>query len=158
MKRILLTHGKYALVDDADYEWLNQWRWHAHFNKYTFYARRRTSKIEGQKLLLMHRLILNAQKGQEIDHRNTKGYDNQRCNLRFCTHTQNVRNKRLSSKGSSRFKGVDWRKDRGKWRANIKAARKPIFLGHFSREIDAAKAYDRKAKELFGDFARLNFK
>lgn len=89
-----------------------------------------------------------------VDHINGNKLDNRKSNLRICTDAENARN---SSKKSGNFKGVQWRSDKHKFRARIMDNGKEIFIGYFTNEIEAAKAYDTKAKELFGEFARLNF-
>ena len=155
MKLIPLTQGQITLVDDEDFEELNQFKWHAHRRQkhYTYYARR---GFQG-KTISMHRQIMNVPKGQQIDHRNMVGTDNRRCNLRFCTRSQNQMNRRSFKNGSSQFKGVTWHKYGKKWQAQVFFGKKLYYLGYFDSEIEAAKAYDRKAIELFGEFAKLNF-
>lgn len=156
-KLIPLTQGKFAIVDDEDYEWLNQWKWCAFINESgQCYAARGTRRNHQRKTILMHRLIMNATKGQIIDHKNHNSSDNRRANLRICTHQQNDRNRRKVF-GSSKFKGVSWKKSNSCWCAYIKINGKHKSLGFFHNEIDAAKAYDVKAKELFGEFAKTNF-
>lgn len=96
-----------------------------------------------------------------IDHKNGNGLDNRRSNLRFCTNAQNQHNQRKwgSRSGkplSSRYKGVSWHR-RGHWRAKIQAQGKRRYLGQFQSEEAAARAYDRAARELHGEFAVLNF-
>src|SRR6266513_4663456 len=94
MKKIKLTKGKYALVDDVDFEWLNQWKWHITTNRYAS-----RTLWPSKKDVYMHRIILNAQKGQEVDHINRDPLDNRRSNISLCTHAQNMANK--VSKGMS---------------------------------------------------------
>ncbi len=154
MKRIPLTQGKVAIIDDADFEEFSKYKWCAMKNGNTFYAVRNYAQPI-QMNIWMHRVIMNAQKGQEIDHINGNGLDNRRYNLRLCTRSQNHQNQRIGG-GSSQYKGVCWNKQAGKWQAQIMLNYKTYYLGHFVNEIDAAKAYDRKAKGLFGEFARLN--
>lgn len=157
MKEIQLSQDKVALVDDEDYDWLNQWKWYICTQKKTSYVLR----IKERKTILMHRQIMNAQKGELIDHKDGNGLNNQKSNLRKCTRSQNNANRH--SFGSSKYLGVckATHTDNGKiyiyWHANIKKNQEPICLGIFKSEIDAAKAYDKKAKELHGEFARLNF-
>lgn len=158
MKQIPLTQGQYAIVDDEDYEWLNQWKWCAVRDHRTFYAMR-TDRTSGRKTnIRMHRQILNVPKGKITDHKNRKGYDNRKHNLRICTYSQSAFNRRSNKNSRSKYKGIHWRKDRKKWSTQIIYNSKTINLGHFISEIEAAKAYDHKAKELFGEFANLNFK
>lgn len=156
MKKIPLTQGKYALVDDADHRRLNQFKWCVYRGGGTFYATRQSPMI------LMHREILGLKyhDGKYADHIDGNGLNNQRVNLRECTRQQNNHNSQSYLNASSKFKGVYRRKDgrkSRKWRAAITCNRIKTDIGTFSNEIQAAKAYDEKAKELFGEFARLNF-
>jgi len=152
-KRISLTQGKFAIVDDDMFDYLNQWKWYAYKPGTVFYAARR----EGNKIITMHRVIMKAKKGQQIDHRNRNGLNNRRCNLRFCNNSQNAQNGESHKNSSSIYKGVAWHKLAKKWMASICIKGKQIYLGLFISEAEAAKVYDKKAKELFGEFAKLNF-
>lgn len=156
MKRIPLTQGQFAIVDDGDYDWLMQWKWHAYRGKYTFYACRSTtrSRKAKRKLLSMHRTIMAIPRGREIDHRNHDGLDNRRCNLRECSRAENQRNRLPEKGGTSKFKGTYWNK--GKWQSVITCNGKYTYIGRYASEKDAAAAYNTKAKELFGEFAYLN--
>lgn len=149
MKEIQLTQGKVALVDDADYEWLNQFKWYALLlsDKY-WYARRSKRPV-----VLMHRLILNPPEGMDSDHINRNGLDNRRSNLRVCTRSQNQHNS-ISKGGKSKYKGVYL--FNGKWGARIMSNYNNTFLGCFNSEIEAAEAYNRAAIKYHGEFARLN--
>jgi hypothetical protein len=104
----------------------------------------------------MHRLIMNPPAGKVVDHINRIRCDNRRDNLRVCDQAENLRNRR-SFRGTSRFKGVHWNERAHKWVATICLNRKLIHLGYFDDELAAARAYDEKARELFGPFAYLNF-
>lgn len=158
MKRIPLTRGQYALVDDADFAWLNQFKWYALKGRTTFYAAR-AKYIIGRHYqhLRMHRIIMNVSANKQIDHRNHNGLDNRRNNLRVCTNTENKQNGLPYKNCSSQFRGVWWCKNVKKWRAAITVNKKLIYLGYRSSEIECAKLYDAKAKELFGEFANTNF-
>jgi len=103
------------------------------------------------------REILKPPDNMQCDHINGNGLDNRRCNLRICSHSENQHNGSPYVGCSSRFKGVHWRKDRRKWQTSIRNAGKPIYLGYFTDEAEGARAYDRAARELFGEFARVNF-
>jgi hypothetical protein len=105
----------------------------------------------------MHRQVTNAPKGLVVDHINHNGLDNRRANLRLCTKQQNNCNSRSFRHKTSNYKGVFKEKGSKKFRAYIRFNKKPVHIGMFELEIDAAKAYDKKAKELFGEFAYLNF-
>ncbi len=161
MKFIPLTQGKFAIVDDEDYEWLMQWKWYCEKHNNGFRAGRTATAKEkpyGPKGILMHRLIMGAQKGQLVDHRNHNGLDNRHNNMRLCNSSQNCANRRKNRNCSSKYKGITWSKRKRKWIAQITHNYKNNNLGEFAVEIEAAKAYDQKAKELFGDFAYTNFK
>jgi hypothetical protein len=155
MKEIQLTQGKVALVDDYDYEVLNNFKWFAHKHRNTHYAGKQKSRTEGkQRSELMHCIIMDH-KG--IDHIDGNGLNNQRSNLRFATHQQNQMNRGKLKGTSSKYKGVSLDKRSNKWNSYIKKDQKVIYLGLYYDEVEAAKAYDQKAIELFGEFARLNF-
>lgn len=143
-KEIKLTKNKVALIDDEDFEFLNQFKWY--FN--TGYAMRRNKK----QTILMHRVINNTPDGMETDHINRKKLDNRRINLRSCTNQQNQMNSSKMINTTSKYKGVCWHINNKKWQVNIQNK----YLGYFKSELEAAKAYDKAAKELFGEFARLN--
>jgi hypothetical protein len=153
MKNIQLTQGKVAIVDDADFEWLSQWPWF--FS--TGYAIRREGKLFGRKNIMMHRLIMNTPEGMDTDHINGDKLDNRRENLRVCTRSQNMQNTTRRSDNTSGYKGVDWDKENGKWRAEIKVDSRRINLGRYDSAEEAALAYDRAAREYHGEFANTNF-
>ena len=156
MKKIKLTQGKFAIVDNEDYEWLNQWKWCYNSDGYT--ARGQWDPVTKKIItILMHRLIMNAKKGEEVDHANHNTLDNRKCNLRICTKFQNMQNSKLQKNRSSKYKGVCWHKDNKKWKAYITYEGKRIHLGYYDIEEEAARVYDKKAIELFGKFAYLNF-
>jgi len=146
---IVLADGHYALVDAADYDWLNQWNWHL-CNGYP-------GRQNRGKVILMHRLITQAPKGMVVDHVDSNKTNNCRCNLRVCTRQENMRNARKQVCASSIYKGVTFRKEQRKWLAVCKGEDKPRRLGYFDDEAEAARAYDRAAVAWFKEFARLNF-
>lgn len=150
MKKIKLTQGKYAIVDDEDYENLNQYNWC--FN--AGYAVR-SNYVNGKQigLLMMHREIMKTPKNMSTDHINHNKLDNRKSNLRIVTQAQNSYNRLGKKKGTSKYKGVSWHKDYKKW--SVVFDKK--WVGSFSDEVEAAKAYDKAAKEKFGEYALLNF-
>jgi len=150
VRYISLGHGRTVMVDPADFDWLNRHKWHAAGG--SDYAR----ATIGGKSVSMHRLIMNPPPGMIVDHISGNRHDNRRSNLRICTPAENLRNAR-KGRGTSRFKGVFWNAQRRKWGASIHRDGKNIWLGHFTDEVEAARAYDRAARELFGPFAYLNF-
>ena len=104
----------------------------------------------------MHSQIMNALEGMVVDHIDGNGTNNRRTNLRLCTRAQNLYNSRPRA-SRSQYKGVRFDKRTGKWIAEITHRGRKHYLGAFDNEIEAAQAYDRKAGELFGPYARLNF-
>jgi hypothetical protein len=159
VKRIPLTQDKVAIVDDADYGWLSQWKWRAHKMGKFCYAVRSTYIEQKRGSVSMHRQVLGLLPGDgfEADHINHDTLDNQRSNLRRATKSQNHQNQYGQITARSQFKGLYWHPGIKKWRARIKHNYKYIQIGYFKEEIEAAKAYDNAAKELHGEFACLNF-
>ena len=156
-KIIQLTQGKYALVDTSDYEMLSKRKWHLFKADWGgLYATAHHTKPNGKVTQIrMHRLIMNAKPEQIIDHINGDGLDNRKSNLRFCTQSQNRANtKRVG--GLSKFRGVYYNKTSKKWASQISLNNKKKWIGYFNTEVEAARAYDKMAKKLFGEFARVN--
>jgi len=149
MKRISLTQGKYALVDNIDYEYLSQFKWCWHHG----YV------VSGSPAIRMHRVIAEragVDCSQTIDHKNLDKLDNRRKNLRPATPAQQKMNCPPQKSNTSGFKGVYYRRDCSKWCTQIRCNGKRYFLGLFIDKLDAAKAYNKAAKKFFGEFARLN--
>lgn len=151
MKEIPLNHGFVALVDDDDFENVNQFKWfycqgYAHRNHWIGNGRSKT--------VLMHRFIMNVDGA--VDHRNRDPLDNRRENLRVATKAENMRNRGATVSSTSGFKGVTWDKYRQKYKAQIKVDYRNIFLGRFNDMKEAAKAYNDAALHYFGGFAWLN--
>jgi len=161
MKQIPLTQGLFALVDDEDFEYLNQFKWHAHKANRTFYALRNSLYKDNKKrhTIQMHRVILGLNNLEiKCDHIDGNGLNNQRYNLRPSTNAENCKNQKPKKGFSSKYKGVCWCNIKNKWRANIRINNKQKHIGYFDHEIEAAKAYDEMAKTHYKEFAYLNFK
>jgi len=157
MKEIELSQGKVAMVDDEDYDLLSKMNWVAHKERNSWYAwGYEKVAIRNYKRPKMHRVIMNAPDGVAVDHIDGNGLNNQKSNLRFCTNQENLRNSTKRKGCSSKFKGVSYHKQNDRWRATITIDKRQISLGCYGCEIDAALAYNRKAAELFGEFANLN--
>jgi hypothetical protein len=153
MREIPLSRDMVALVDDEDYADLSQFKWHANKDGNRFYVQRTMRRGGKWWAEPMHRRILNAKRGEKVDHVNHNGLDCQRENIRICTDSQNQGNRKKNINGSSRFKGVNWHKRYKVWQARIQGR----YLGCFTDEELAARAYDAAAKKLFGEFALVNF-
>jgi hypothetical protein len=156
MKQIPLTQGKFAIVDDEDYDFLIQWKWHLSNRGYA----RRNNYVEGvivnPKSILMHRVILGDPIGFQVDHINGDKLDNRKSNLRVCTTGENARNRGKNKNGTSGYKGVHFYKAYRKWQSHIMHERKMVWLGYFDTAEKAALAYNEAATKLHGEFAHLN--
>lgn len=155
-REIPLNNGMVAIVDAIDYDFVSTRRWHAAKKGYTYYAVTNNSG-PGPAVIYMHQLIMPVKKPLEIDHANGNALDNRWSNLRACTRRQNKMNNRTHKKRSSTpsiYKGVYRHKN--KWQARIQLNGESYHLGSFALESDAALAYNKKAVELHGEFARLN--
>lgn len=146
----------FALVDDEDYEELSKYKWHAHPMRKIYYAARSDLRQDGQnRKILMHRQILGIKDRLFLtDHENGNGLDNQRHNLRICTTSQNGFNRDAGKNKLVPIKGI-YKTANGKWTARICQNRKGMHIGTFSTAEEAARAYNEKAKELHGDFAKF---
>lgn len=149
MTRIKLTKGKYVIVDEHDFEWLNQWRW---YYASSGYAMRKPWIKEGKgksEIIVMHRLIMGAKKGQEVDHINRDRLDNRRSNLRIVTSQQQRFNMSRAKNNTSGHKGISWSKERNKWVAQIQINKKNIPLGRYENLKDALLAREEAERRYF---------
>lgn len=159
MKRIELTQGQVALVDDRDYEWLSQWRWYfdPHHSGIDGYAVR---KCHGRKIRMHLEIAKRMRCEGRVDHRNRNKLDNRRHNLRLASASQDGANRVRRQKKTSRFRGVSWYKQTGRWHAQITVKQKVQHLGYFEGtpkgEEEAALAYNKAATREFSEFAQLN--
>lgn len=154
MKTITTKQGGEFRVSDAAYERVKMWRWHTQRNGY---AVRTVHGFTGYKTIYLHREVIDAPHGFEVDHIDGDKTNCQDSNLRVCTRRQNGMNQhKQRQRTTSRYKGVYWRKDIDRWQAQIKTDDRRVFLGFFDDEIEAARAYDKAAIQHFGQFARLN--
>ena len=151
MKEIQLTQGKVALVDDEDFERLNQWKWFAAKSGNTYYAKRFGN-------IRMHRVVMGVTSLHNliVDHCSGDGLDNRRQNLRVCSSMENSANRRSAKNSSSKYLGVSYEIGRNKWVARITSNKKVIRIGYFKTEENAATAYNMFAERVHGQFANLN--
>lgn len=150
IRKIKLTQGKFALVDEQDFEWLNQWKWFVVKDGNTHYASRHIYKDGKRTTSRMHREIINPPKDLLIDHINRSGLDNRRNNLRIVTTFQNQWN-RKPAKNLSGHEGVRW--DKGKWRIDMRVNNKNIYFGRFVELKDAIEARQQIKRQYRGEFA-----
>jgi len=154
---IPLTHGAFAIVDAGDYAFLMEWDWYLKRSRRgKLYAARSVNNKLRKGIITMHGVLLPTPDGMEPDHINGDGLDNRRGNLRAATHQQNMWNRGSQIGSSSKYKGVSLFRPRGYYKATIMKDGLIRHLGYFWDEEEAAITYNRAAKELFGEFARLN--
>jgi hypothetical protein len=155
MTEILLSNNSIAIIDEDVKELINENTWRKNKGGY---AIRSSTKNSKPKNILMHRFVWEIWHGPiyvgfEIDHINGNRLDNRLSNLRLVTHKENQQNYHASKNNcTSKYKGVHWKKDHNKWRVMCGN----IHVGYFEAEEDAALAYNKKAKEMFGDNIPFN--
>jgi hypothetical protein len=161
-RRIPLTQNQYTIVDANEYGRLMHWFWFAHkrvTRKGTlFYAFRGVaeSKTHKVQMISMTSEVLRVEPKTKIDHKDRNPLNNTKSNLRICTHKENARNASVRSDNTSGYKGVSYHKLINKWAAQIFYNHKQHNLGFFKNKIEAARAYNKEAKRVFGEFAVLN--
>lgn len=159
MKEIVLSKGRVAIVDDGDFDRVNAFEWRAWKHKLGyFYAIH--SNFDGKQSRLMHRFILGITNPKiKVDHINGDTLDNRRQNIRLATQSQNGMNRtRKQMNNKTGFRGVYLEKKRNKFRAEISINGKGKYVGIFNTAEEAAKAFDKAAKETYGEFCGiLNF-
>lgn len=158
MKQIILSQGKFALVDDIDFEELNKFKWYARPSRKTFYATRNSNP---RKLRLpqiqMHRVIIGKiPEGKEVDHIDGDGLNNQRYNLRLCTQSENSKNKSMYKNNKSGYKGVSWNTRDKKWDSSARLNKKAKRIGQFKNIEDAILARKHFIDINYGEFVRKN--
>jgi hypothetical protein len=165
--RIELTQGKFALVDPDDFNWLNNYNWHAIKKGNNFYASRFETINGRRRHIYMHRQIMQSKLNPVpctlnpdlvIDHIDRNSLNNCKSNLRLATRTQNNWNSaRGKNQGRSKYKGISWKPAKRKWQATLYINGRAKSLGYYSDEISAARAFDAAAKKHRRQYACLNF-
>lgn len=155
--KIPLTKGKYCLIDREDYDLVSSYKWCV--SSYGYAVRGTRKMVNGKSksfIHYMHREIIGAPVGLEVDHINGDKLDNRRSNLRVCTRQQNEWNKPANIRSKTGYKGVFWSKQARKYASWINTNGKIKHLGFYESSVEAAKAYDNAALMLHGEFARKN--
>ena len=149
-----------AKVDDEDYDSISQFKWYAQVIRGKVYAARNRSRKSplGKRTIFLHRVISNASDGEMVDHIDGDGLNCCRNNLRNCTNSENLMNRGAPKNNTSGYKGVCWDKQDRVWTAKITLNQVQMNIGRYDDPIDAARAYDTKAREIFGEYAWTNFK
>jgi hypothetical protein len=157
MKKIKLTKGMIALIDNGDFGKVSQHKWRARKARNTYYATTTRGDWRGKKQVDLHNLIMDPPDGLIVDHQDRNGLHCQRNNMRYCTNAQNSKNR--SAWGLSKYLGVSIVRHKTcvRWEAKIFSNGKRTYLGSFKTQKEAALAYDNAAKEIHGRFANLNF-
>ncbi len=163
MKKIPLSRGLFALIDDEDIEFINKFKWYAIKNRENYYAvRQEYEKSKYKRRLYMHNEVLKVVKeGNIIDHKDLNSLNNQKSNLRECSIAKNNKNKGVYKNKKSKYMGVylGYKGKKGQvFIAQITNDNKHFYLGSFLNEIEAAKAYDKACIRHHGEFAKTNFK
>ena len=153
---IPLTRGYEAVIDASDAHLVEGLNWHTQSGVNTVYATRTAPKADGekQKTIWMHRLIMSAPDGLEVDHIDGDGLNNRKSNLRIATRVENRQNSRRQNNNTSGYKGVCWHKGHSKWRAQIRLNNKRTHLGYFDCPKEAHAAYCEASVRLHGEFGR----
>jgi hypothetical protein len=150
--KILKVEGKEVLLDDDAYYFLKNFNWRINKAGYVVCH----SRVGTKKNLLLHRVINNTPEGMITDHINRNPLDNRKKNLRTCTHGQNMINRSGYRKSKSKYRGVSWASDKGKWRVTINVDGKKIHGGYYENEEEGALAYNFLSAEYHGDFSVKN--
>jgi hypothetical protein len=160
MKQVPITQGYFALVDEEDFGRVSKFKWTADVRKNGVYVKRYMERnVDGKRVrsvLYLHHFVLGIQGGVLVDHVKGNPLDNRKKKLRVCTQAENARNAKIGRNNTHGYKGLVLRPS-GRWGCQLMFKGKHVCVGTFDTKEEAARAYDTKAKELFGEFANLNF-
>lgn len=156
MKKIELTQGKFATVDDGDYEIVSNHKWSFDPKGYAFRNTDKSVPRNQRRIIYLHRQLLDAKKGEYCDHANGDKLDNRRENLRICTNAQNIQNRKIGKNNTSGYKGVFWHNRDKLWFSRLMVNGKSIILKYSKDKKEVARAYNEAAIKYHGEFAKLN--
>ena len=157
MKKIELTQDKFTIVDDDDYPWLSSFKWSVSADGYAIRNKKLGYGKNNKRFEYMHKTVMHCDGSiKQVDHINLDRLDNRKSNLRLCSMEQNRKNRKKTKNNTSGFKGVYFHKDTEKWLAQIKSDKKHYHLGLFIDKVEAARAYDKAALRLHGEYANIN--
>ena len=148
--RVVSIKGRDVIISPQDYNIVvsKKWQWAGSRRAYLYHHYREAGK---RKCIMLHRLILNAPKGVCVDHKDGNTFNNTRENLRLCSQSQNLQNRR--ARQNTHLKGITFRRDRNRWRARIKYNGKELYLGYYRTQEEAHAAYLEAARKYYGEFA-----
>ena len=153
VREVPVSGGRTALIDEADYESIQHWKWSSCRKRHTFAVYRAVLEQGKSRRIYLSRFIMQAPSGLFVDHENGDGLDNRRDNLRLCTHTENNRHRcRPQSTNTSGHRGVFWERGAKKWRAQLSVNNRNVHLGMFLTVEDAGNAYRQAAVSRYGEF------
>jgi hypothetical protein len=156
MQKIKLTQNKFALVSNKDFKYLNQFKWYPDKGGNTYYVVRNSKDKLGKHLKIrMHQEIIGKIIGKEIDHRDGNGLNNQRSNLRICSHSENQHNRSKYKCNTSGYKGVSWHRGKLKWSSQIRVNGVLIYLGDYTSKLKAYEAYCEACSKYHGNFSNI---
>lgn len=152
MKKIKLTRGKFALIDDEDKEKVASFNWYSLKSGYP--VRDEWLGCGKKRMVYMHRFIMDAPAGMVVDHINGKKHDNRKGNLRIVTQVENAWNSKIRKDNKSGYRGVSWDKVKGKWGVRMKIGKHYFFGGYFDNKIKAAQKYKELLSTHRDEFAK----
>ena len=158
--KLNIGDGFFSEIDSSDFELVSKYSWRvlkSYKKSKFFYVATTSYELGKRRHIVMHRLLMGVlnKPGKQVDHINGNGLDNRRSNLRICSQSQNMMNRKKHT-SSSKFKGVSWNKERKRWSSQIKLRGKQTHLGYFNCEKEAAEVYDNSANRMFGEYALTN--
>lgn len=154
MKTIQLTQGQVTIVDDDDFESVSKYKWYAQRRRNTFYAVRHIKSGDKYINLQLHRFLMNPKTGMCVDHRDCNGLNNQRMNLRVCTHAENTRNLRHKRKNAAKYRGI-YMSSSGKYIAKVRFNYKQYNSRSFPTSDEAITAHREMIRSLHGEFSAV---